>query len=51
MGFFANQSPKIWFTQKVMVVEFEMENEELVGMMCTIGGGGGGVEEGSGGKN
>lgn len=37
MGFFASQSPKIWFTQKIMVVKFEKENEEWVGMMWTMG--------------
>lgn len=40
MNFFASQNTKSWCRQRIVVVKFEMENEELVGMVTLVGGGG-----------
>ena len=37
MSFFTSHSPKSWFTYEIVVVKFEMEHEELVGIVTLIG--------------
>lgn len=38
MNFYTSQSPKSWFTQQVVVAKFEMENEELIGIVTMVEG-------------
>lgn len=37
MNFFTSQNSKSWFTQQIVMVKFEMENQELVGMVTLLG--------------
>lgn len=37
MNFFTSQNPKCWLTQQIVMVKFEMEDKELVGMVTLFG--------------
>lgn len=37
LNFFTSQNPKSWFTQAIILAKFEMDKEELVGMVTMIG--------------